>query len=149
MVGTEGQEEEELSVPNSSGGHMGDFRKLNVWCEAHALALEVYRVTRAFPSEERYGLTAQMRRSAASIPANIAEGCGRNADRELSRFVRICLGSVNELGYHLLLARDIGLLDAGAFAGLTHHTFRVQAMLATFERTLKRTTMQPTNGNSR
>jgi four helix bundle protein len=122
---------------------MGNFRKLNVWCEAHALALDIYRTTRAFPSEERYGLTTQMRRSAASIPANIAEGCGRNADRELSRFVRIGLGSANELVYHLLLAHDIGLLDAQTFDVLTRQTFRVQAMLATLERTLKRTTAKP------
>jgi four helix bundle protein len=128
-----------LEVHDSSEQRMGDFKKLNVWCEAHALALDIYRATRVFPSEERYGLTAQMRRAAASIPANIAEGCGRNADRELSRFVRSSLGSANELVYHLLLARDIGLLDPRTFNALTQHTFRVQAMLATFERTLKRT----------
>jgi four helix bundle protein len=117
---------------------MANFRKLNVWCEAHALAIDVYRVTRTFPSEERYGLTAQMRRSAASIPANLAEGCGRQADKELRRFVRISLGSANELEYHLLLARDIGLLDSATFLGLSRHALRVQGMLATFERTLKR-----------
>jgi four helix bundle protein len=119
---------------------VGDFRKLNVWREAHALALEIYRVSRAFPVEERYGLTAQMRRSAASIPANIAEGCARNADKELSRFVRISLGSAAELVYHLLLARDIGLLDPQTFNLLTRQASGVESMLATLERTLRRTT---------
>jgi four helix bundle protein len=129
----------------SSESQVGNFRKLNVWCEAHALAIDVYRATRAFPSEERYGLTAQMRRSAASIPANIAEGCGRLADKELSRFVRISLGSATELQYHLLLARDIGLLDTATFDGLTRQAIRVQGMLATLERTLKRSTQPIAN----
>jgi four helix bundle protein len=131
-----------LGFQDFTGRLVGDFRKLNVWCEAHALALEIYKVSRAFPSEERYGLTAQMRRSAASIPANIAEGCGRNADRELGRFVRISLGSAAELVYHLLLARDIGLLDPQTFNLLTRHTSGVQSMLANLERTLKRATAQ-------
>ena len=72
---------------------MKDFRKLDVWAKAHALALGVYRVTSIFPAEERYGLISQMRRACASIPTNIAEGCGRNSDAELSRFLQISMGS--------------------------------------------------------
>jgi len=71
---------------------VGDFRKLEVWQIAHKVACEVYRETAKFPKSETYGLTSQLRRSAASVPANIAEGCGRRGDAEFSRFVRISLG---------------------------------------------------------
>ena len=89
---------------------MKDFRRLNVWQKAHALVLLMYRATRAFPGEERYGLTNQSRRAAASIPANIAEGCGRGSDKDMRRFLQIALGSASELEYHLLLARDLSFL---------------------------------------
>ena len=74
---------------------MRDFRDLQVWQKAHRLTLDVYRATRSFPTEERYGLTAQLRRSAASIPTNIAEGCGRDGERELARFISIAAGSAS------------------------------------------------------
>jgi four helix bundle protein len=109
---------------------MGDFKKLEVWQAAHALVCEVYKRTGAFPKTEAYGLTAQLRRSAASIPANIAEGCGRNGDAEFGRFVRISLGSATELEYHLLLSRDIGLLDPQTHGRLSAQAVRIQAMLA-------------------
>lgn len=87
---------------------MGDYRKVAVWVRAHRLTLDVYRATRQLPKEELYGLTSQLRRAASSVPANIAEGCGRNSDAELGRFLVIALGSATELDYHLLLARDLG-----------------------------------------
>jgi hypothetical protein len=68
---------------------MRDFRQIQVWVKAHALTLEIYRVTAQFPRDERYGLTSQMRRSSASIPTNIAEGFGRGGDAELARFLQI------------------------------------------------------------
>lgn len=85
---------------------MGDYQKLEVWKAAHRLTLGIYRGTAAFPASERFGITSQLRRAAASIAANIAEGCGRNSDNELARFLRISLGSANEVEYFLLLARD-------------------------------------------
>ena len=91
---------------------MRDFRKLKVWEKAHDLALEAYHVTAGFPHEERYGSKAQLRRAAVSIPANIAEGCGRTGEAELRRFLRIALGSANELEYHLLLAKDLHFVSA-------------------------------------
>jgi four helix bundle protein len=94
---------------------MGDFRKLKVWEKAHELALEIYRVTAAFPPEERFGLTSQLRLSAASVPTNLAEGSGRNSQKELARFCRISLGSANELESQLILARDLHYLDAQDF----------------------------------
>jgi four helix bundle protein len=64
---------------------MGDYRQLSVWKRAHDLALEIYRSTECFPARERYGLAAQMRRAAVSVVSNIAEGCGRRGDKELTR----------------------------------------------------------------
>ena len=90
---------------------MRDFKELKVWQRSHRLVLGVYRATGGFPREETYGLTAQLRRCAASIPANIAEGCGRSGEAELGRFMLIAMGSASELEYHLLLARDLGYLD--------------------------------------
>jgi four helix bundle protein len=117
---------------------MGDFRKLDVWQQSHALVVEIYSVTRSFPSQERYGLTAQMRRSAVSVPANIAEGCGRHLDTELARFLRISLGSATELEYHLLLAGDLGLIDPLTLTELTKHVRKVQGMLVKLGAILRR-----------
>jgi four helix bundle protein len=91
---------------------MQDFRKLAVWQKSHELTLSLYELTGTFPREEMYGLTSQVRRASSSIPANIAEGCGRDGDAELSRFLQISMGSASELEYHLLLARDLKYLTA-------------------------------------
>src|SRR5213593_2806362 len=72
---------------------MRNYEDLQVWWKAHSLTLEVYRNTRSFPSEERFGLTSQIRRSCSSIGANLAEGCGRRSDPEMARFVQIAMGS--------------------------------------------------------
>ena len=72
---------------------MKDFKQLKVWQKSHQLALALYQVTATFPREETYGLTAQIRRSASSIPSNLAEGCGRDGDAELARFCVIARGS--------------------------------------------------------
>jgi four helix bundle protein len=80
---------------------MRDFKEYKVWEKSHYLALEVYRVTATFPKEELYGLTSQIRRASTSIPANIAEGCGRSGNTELARFLQIAMGSASELEYHL------------------------------------------------
>lgn len=89
-----------------------NFRDLEVWKHAHSLTLEAYRQTKTFPSDERFGLTSQIRRRAASIPANIAEGCGRRGDAEFHRFLQIAMGSASELEYHLLLAKDLEYFDS-------------------------------------
>ena len=75
----------------------------------------VYRLTATFPRNETYGLTSQMRRAASSIPSNIAEGCGRDGDAELSRFCQIARGSASELEYQLLLARDLELIQTNRY----------------------------------
>jgi four helix bundle protein len=91
---------------------MGDYKELLVWKQAHGFALEIYRTTRLFPDEERYGLVAQMRRAALSVVSNIAEGSGRQSDREQSRFLRIARGSVHEVQCQLLLSRDLGFIGS-------------------------------------
>jgi four helix bundle protein len=76
---------------------MQDFRKLTVWEKAHTLATNTYKITKNFPKNEAYGLTSQARRACISIPANIAEGCGRGGGTELSHFLKIASGSASEL----------------------------------------------------
>ena len=116
---------------------MQDFRDLKVWQKSHQLALEVYRSTSTFPREELYGLTSQIRRASSSIPANIAEGCGRNSPNELRRFLEIAMGSTSELEYHLLLAHDLNMLVQDRYEILNTQTCEVKRMLAVFIRKLK------------
>jgi len=84
--------------------------------------LEIYKVTEGFPREELYGLTGQIRRACASIPANIAEGCGKDGDVDFARFLQISRGSANELEYHLLLAKDLGFLKQDEYHRLSKET---------------------------
>jgi four helix bundle protein len=110
---------------------MRSFRALRVWEKSHRLVLDVYQATGTFPREETYGLTAQLRRCCASIPANVAEGCGRGSDAELGRFMLIAMGSASELDYHLLLAHDLGYLGAQDYQELSQRTAEVKRMLST------------------
>jgi four helix bundle protein len=107
-----------------------NFRDLKVWGKAHELATRLYQATAHFPAEEKFGLTAQLRRAAVSIPANIAEGCGRSSDRDLGRFLQMSLGSASELEYELLLAHELGFLDGALHQELTERTTEVKRMLA-------------------
>ncbi len=116
---------------------MRDFRGLKVWEKAHSLTLRIYETTLAFPRDEQYGLTSQVRRACSSIAANIAEGCGRDSNGELRRFLEIAMGSASELEYHLLLARDLGLLPSTVHGELADCTIEVKRMLATFIRRLR------------
>ena len=89
-----------------------NFRDLEVWQLGKKIVLRVYQITKAFPREERYGLTAQMRRAAVSIPSNIAEGFNRYNNKEYRQFLYIALGSCAELETQIELACDLGYLDA-------------------------------------
>src|SRR5712691_13075665 len=109
---------------------MRDYRDLQVWGKAHQLTLAVYKSTRGFPSEERFGLTSQTRRSSASIAANLAEGCGRRSDGEMARYVQIAMGSGAELSYHLLLAKDLAFVRDEEHAELNANLERVMRMLS-------------------
>ncbi|MDD5568284.1 MAG: four helix bundle protein [Candidatus Omnitrophica bacterium] len=85
-----------------------DFEDLNVWKKSHELVLEVYRLTKDFPAEEKFGLVSQMRRAAVSVPANIAEGFKRRGTRDKINFYNISQGSLSELKYYLILVKDLG-----------------------------------------
>lgn len=108
---------------------MQDFRRLRVWQKAHRLTLEAIAVSATFSGPRWFCLRDQLTRAAISVPANLAEGCGRTGDRELRRFVRLSLGSASELEYHLLLARDLGLLEEPAYGRLAEATVEVKRML--------------------
>jgi four helix bundle protein len=116
---------------------MRNYEDLQVWQKAHDLTLAIYKETRGFPSDERFGLTSQMRRSGASIGANIAEGCGRRSDNEMARFVQIAMGSGAELSYHLRLSRDLGLLSRESFDSLRSKLSEVMRMLSSLSQRLK------------
>ena len=111
---------------------MQDFRELKVWTKAHQLALELYRVTAGFQTTERYGLSQQVRRAGASIPANIAEGCGRRTRLDFARFLHTAQGSACELEYHLLLARDLHYLDISEHQRLNTTVTEIKRMLFSF-----------------
>lgn len=116
---------------------MRNYRDLQVWRKAHNLTLATYAVTRKFPAEERFGLTAQIRRSCCSIPANLAEGCGRRSDGEMGRFIQIAMGSGAELSYHLLLARDLEFLPKDDYARLDSDLSEVMRILSSFSQKLR------------
>jgi four helix bundle protein len=116
---------------------MQDFQKIGSWQKSHALTLKIYEATNLFPQTEIYGLISQMRRSSASVPTNIAEGCGRDGVAELKRFMTIALGSASELHYQLILARDLRYLDTNQFQELERDIIEVKRMIAGYIRSLK------------
>src|SRR5437667_4499003 len=116
---------------------MRNYKDLQVWAKAHSLTLEIYRTTQVFPSDERFGLTSQIRRSCASIGANLAGGCGRRSDGEMARFVQIAMGSGAELSYHLLLTRDLGLISKPSFMQLQSDLSEVMRMLSSLSQKLR------------
>lgn len=111
---------------------MQDFRSLKVWQKGHELTVAIYKATTRFPKDELYGLTSQMRRASASIPTNVAEGCGRTGRAELGRFLQISMGSASELEYHLLLSHDLGLLGDSEYRRLDALTVELKRMLSSF-----------------
>src|SRR5256885_15591032 len=111
------------------GTSIKSFRDLRVWQQGMELVEAIYLISSSFPKEELYGLTSQIRRAGASIPANIAEGCGRNGDVEFARFLHIAMGSASELDYHLLLARDLHFVDIEVYEQLASELAKVKRML--------------------
>ena len=110
------------------------FQDLLVWQKAHALTLAVYKLTARFPREEMFGLTSQMRRSAASVPANIAEGFKRRGQADKARVLNIAEGSLEELRYFLILATDLGYASCESQEKLASEVGR---MLGAYVRTVK------------
>ena len=113
------------------------FQELEVWQKSHNLVLQTYRATEGFPDKEKYGIVSQVRRSAASVPANIAEGFGRRTTKELLQFLANANGSLEETRYFLLLSRDLGYLANERYAELEKECTSVAQMIAALGRSLK------------
>ena len=116
---------------------MRDFKRLQVWEKSHDLTLRVYELTSQFPREEVYGLTSQIRRACASIPTNIAEGCGRESSADFARFLQIAMGSASETEYLILLARDLKYINTSQYLELTDAIVRVKKMLTSLLRSIR------------
>ena len=116
---------------------MKNFRNLQVWEKAHAFVLDLYAATQSFPAQESYGVTSQIRRAAVSIPSNIAEGCGRDGDPELRRFLIIAMGSASETEYQLLLSKDLNFISEKDYHPLNNQLIELKKMLNSFIQKLK------------
>ena len=108
---------------------MQNYKDLKVWEKSHQFTLSVYEFSKAFPREEIYSLTNQLHRAASSIPANIAEGCGKKTQLDFANFLNIALGSVNESEYFILLSKDLGYLQIDKYESLTVSINEIKAML--------------------
>ena len=106
------------------------YQRLIVWKEAHALCIEIYKTTAAFPKHELFGLTSQMRRSSSSVPTNIAEGHAKHSRKEFLRFLDISLGSLEELDYQLFLSKDLSYITIQQHEELHGKAQRVGYLLA-------------------
>lgn len=108
---------------------MQNYKDLKVWEKSHLFTLRVYEVTKSFPKDEIYSLTSQLRRAASLIPANIAEGCGKNTQLDFANFLNIALGSSNESEYYLILSKDLKYLKKEEYDELLKTINEIKAML--------------------
>lgn len=115
---------------------MHRFKDLKVWQKGRFLVKNIYFITKNFPDEELYGLTSQIRRSAVSIPANIAEGCGRNTNPDLNRFLDISNGSAFELETLMILSSDLDFITDEEFLKIDSQIQEIQKMIYSFKQTL-------------
>jgi four helix bundle protein len=106
-----------------------DFRKLVVWQKAHSVTLDLYRRTRSFPQDERFGLISLIRRAAVSVEANIAEGCGRGGKLDFARFLQQAMGSAAEVECHLLICKDLEIFLVQEYEQLRLKTVEIKRML--------------------
>lgn len=113
------------------------FTDLNTWKKGHELVLEIYKITKQFPAEEKFGLSDQMRRCAVSITSNIAEGFSRKGTKEKLQFYYMSLGSVTELQNQLLISRDIGYIKNIEFQELAEKTVEVSKLINGLIKSLK------------
>jgi len=109
--------------------NINDFEDLVVWQKSHQLVIELYKITNSFPKSEEFGLSSQLRRSAASVPTNIAEGLGSNSRNNFKRMLFIARGSLVETRYHLILARDVGYISKGTYQCLKEKYDEIGRML--------------------
>ena len=115
---------------------MRDFSKLSIWQKSHELTLKIYTLTKSFPREEIFGLTSQMRRSASSIPTNIAEGCGRSSNPQFKHFLNFSIGSTSELEYQIILSKDLHYISDIAFNELHPLITEVRKMIYAYREKL-------------
>lgn len=116
---------------------MHNFRNLKIWIESIDLAEKIYIITKSFPSEERYGLVSQMRRSSASIPTNIAEGSSRNSQKEFQYYLSISLGSAFELSTQLELSNRLKMISDDQKDELTKQVELMERKISSFSKQLK------------
>lgn len=116
---------------------MKNFKELLIWQRSHQLVLDIYLITKSFPKEEVYGLTSQIRRSCSSIPTNIAEGCGRNSDAEMNRFLIIAQGSATELEYQIILSKDLSYISTEILNTLSLELTEIRKMINTFSQKIR------------
>lgn len=118
---------------------MRDFKELAIWKRSHKLTLEIYLLTRNFPKEETFGQVSQIRRAVASIPTNIAEGCGRQTIAEFLNFLNIASGSASEVEYELLLAKDLGYMTNEQYMYMSQEVRSIRSMLSAYMAKLQET----------
>lgn len=116
---------------------MQRFADLKVWQRSHALALELYRISAAFPGDERFGLVSQLRRSAVSVPSNIAEGSKRTHGRDYARFLNVAEGSAAEVQYLIILSRDLGILAGDRAESILTEIDEIARMLHVLRKKVK------------
>ena len=116
---------------------MRDYKKIKAWELADDLAVEVYKETRSFPSDEKYALTSQVRRAAYSVPANISEGAGRRTIKDFVRFLDMAMGSINETVYFCHLAHRLGYFERGRYESLRMQGESVSKCLAAYIRAVE------------
>jgi len=114
-----------------------NFKNLEIWKKSRALVKEVYHLTNDFPSEEKFGLTLQIRRSSISVPSNIAEGCGRGTDKQLIQFLNISIGSLCELETQIYLANDLEFIDNQVNNKIIQEIAEVRKMVMGFKNSIK------------
>lgn len=124
------------NLPHTSGVH--DFRKLFVWQQARSLATDIHALARSFPRADRQVIASQLRRSALSIAANIAEGCGKSSRAETIRLLQIAAGSAAETEHHLIIAGDLGYISSRASEDLTSRAIAIRRMLRALSQNLPR-----------
>ena len=115
---------------------MNNFRELNVWKKSMSIVTEIYKLTRHFPKEEQYGLTNQIRRCAVSIPSNIAEGAGRNGNKEFAHFLSIALGSSFELETQLIIGKRLDFMESQNFETIESELIEIQKMIRGLQKSL-------------
>lgn len=122
---------------------VSDFKKLKVWRKSHGLALNIHRAATGIRGRDQISLRSQMLRAAMSIPANIVEGTAKSSAEEFCRFLRIAAGSTSELEYHLMVARDTGVLANSDFDALTGQAIEIRRMLYGLQSKLKSPRARP------